>query len=341
MNIIGVCGKSGSGKSTYARKLSREHGSLLIDVDKIVHELLEIERVKKNIVQLLGTNNFVVGNKIDRKALGALIFNDKSKLDLYNALIYEEIEFVMDRMLSAAAGGGIGVIIDWALLPMSKKYYDMCTEKHLVKKSYGDRRKTVLKRDDITEEYFHQRESSAINFNEKDFDKIIEFEIKNKGFFAGSFDPFTMGHLDIIKQASKDFDSIVIGIAAGNGKVIKGIDPDKRRRFDKDSMQQAILKTALENKIKNIECVVYNGMTGDKALEMNCYTLIRGLRGDADKLYEQRIADYNKQRFGLETVYYYSPAKLKDVSSSRIKELMRENKSIESLVPKAVHDLVT
>jgi len=328
--IIGVCGKSGSGKSTYARKLSRENGALLIDVDKIVHELLEIERVKKSVVKLLKTDTFIENGNINRKALGEILFRDKALMDAYNLAIYAEIEFVLDRMLSAAEGGGVGAIIDWALLPISK-YFDMCTERHLIKKSDNDRQKSVLRRDDITEEYFRRRENNSIQYNEKDFDKVIEFEFKSKGFFAGSFDPFTTGHLDIVRQASKDFDSIIVGIA---------VNSDKMRRFDKDSMQQAILKTAIEYKMKNMECVVYSGLTGDKALEMECYTLVRGLRDDADKLYEQRIASYNKQHFGLDTVYYYSPAHLKDVSSSKIKELMRKNKSIENLVPKAVHDLV-
>ena len=328
--IIGVCGKSGSGKSTYARKLSRETSSLLIDVDKIVHGILETPRVQANIAALLGTNCFIENGKFNRKALGKILFNDKQVMDKYNAMIYAELESGIDMLLSAAQGGGVGAVIDWALLPMSK-YYNICTEKHLIKKNDKDRQASVVQRDGITEEYFLEREKNAFKYNENDFDKIIEPVNINKGFFAGSFDPFTMGHLDILQQASKDFDNIVVGIA---------LNPDKLRRFDKDSMRCAILQTAKEYKLNNIDCVVYSGFTGNKALETDCYSLVRGLRNDTDKFYEKPMEDFNKQNFGLETVYYYSPEHLKNVSSSKIKDLMRENKSIERFVPKAVYNLL-
>ncbi|MCL2586611.1 MAG: pantetheine-phosphate adenylyltransferase [Firmicutes bacterium] len=325
MKVIGVCGKSGSGKSTYARKLSRDTKSLLVDVDKIVHELLEVERIRLAIAELVK-----VDSSFTRKELGNALFSDKQLMNAYNEMLYKEIKLVLDRLLSAAESGGVDVILDWALLPMTK-YYDMCTEKHLIKKSLDDRKKSVLKRDDITEEYFQKRENNALQYDEAKFDKVIEMEFKNKGFLAGTFDPLTMGHLDIAMQARKDFDEVIIGIA---------INPEKRRRFDKDSMQHAILQAARDYNLDNIDCVVYPGFTGEKALELECYTLIRGSRNDTDMAYEKPIADFNKQRFGLDTVYYSPPQHLQDVSSSKIKEMMRNGQSIEGLVPKAVYELV-
>ena len=330
MKIIGVCGNSGSGKSTYCRKLSRERNALLIDVDKIVHEILTVERVRNRICRLVGNDNFVENGNINRKALGEILFTDKNLMSAYNKMMYKEIEFIIDRMIFAAQGGGVDVLIDWALLPMTK-YYEQCDERHLIKKSLADRKKSILKRDGITEEYFDKREKNALKYDEKDFDKVIELEFKNKGLFAGTFDPFTVGHLDVVQQAKNDFDNIIVGVA---------VNPAKLRRFDKDSMQYAIKKSVEENKLESVDCIVYSGFTGAKALELDCYSLIRGVRGEEDLLFEKPMEDYNKQHFGLNTIYYYSPEHLKNVSSTRVKELMRANQSIENLVPKAVHKLV-
>jgi len=326
MNIIGICGKSGSGKSTYARRLSRERGALLIDVDKVVHELLAVDRVRDNINKLVGTDF----KTIDRKALGKILFNNKPLLKEYNQEIYKEIEFVIDRILSSAQGGGVDAVIDWALLPMTK-YYDMCTEKHLIKKGTDARKRAVLTRDDIDEEYFDKREEAALEYNEPDFKVVREFDFKSRALFAGTFDPFTMGHLDIVQRASQSFEEVVVGIA---------VNPEKLRRFDKDSMQHAILKTAKDYQLPNVDCVVYGGLTGEKALEMECYWLVRGVRDDKDMPYEKQIENFNSERFGLKTFYFKSPEHLKEVSSSRVKTLMSEGKPIDKLVPPAVEALV-
>ena len=69
--VIGICGKSGSGKSVYARKLSMEQNALLLDVDKIVHELLAVDRIKADVVGLLKNDSFIENGNINRKSLGA------------------------------------------------------------------------------------------------------------------------------------------------------------------------------------------------------------------------------------------------------------------------------
>jgi len=328
--IIGICGKSGSGKSTYARKLSRERNAILIDVDKVVHDILQNDRVKMDIGGLLGTDKFIENGAVNTKSLGSILFNDKNLLNAYNKLIYKEIEFVMDKILSSAKLGGVDAVIDWALLPMSK-YYKLCDEKILIKKPDEAREKCVKFRDTVDTEYFKKRDSHALEYNEKDFDKVLELEMKMRGFFAGSFDPFTSGHWNIVEQARKDFDKVVVGI---------GCNPDKLRRFDRYSMQSAILKTAKEYEFNNVESVIYSGMTGEKAIELECPTLVRGIRNEKDREYEKKVADYNKENYGLQTVYYTAPEWLSDVSSSHVKNLMRKNQCIDGFVPRAVAELI-
>lgn len=91
------------------------------------------------------------------------------------------------------------------------------------------------------------------------------------GFYSGSFDPFTNGHLHIIKTASKVFDKVIVGIC---------INYQKKRRFDSLLMKSAIEKTLKNEQLHNVEVITYNSLTVDIALKYNSNFLIRGLRND-------------------------------------------------------------
>ena len=76
------------------------------------------------------------------------------------------------------------------------------------------------------------------------------------GFYAGSFDPFTNGHLQIVKKAAKCFEKVIIGI---------GQNSDKKERVDKKQMLDAVRKTIKELGLENVEVVLYQGLTVDEA----------------------------------------------------------------------------
>ena len=78
------------------------------------------------------------------------------------------------------------------------------------------------------------------------------------GFYAGSFDPFTVGHLHIVKVASKIFDKVIVGI---------GVNPKKTRRFDKAKMKEAIENLLRFENIENFEVITFDGLTADIAKE--------------------------------------------------------------------------
>ena len=102
------------------------------------------------------------------------------------------------------------------------------------------------------------------------------------GFYAGSFDPFTNGHLQIVKKAARCFDKVIIGI---------GHNKDKSERIDKNKMKEAIEETIKEIGLSNVEVVLYEGLTVEKAKQMNCDILIRGLRNGTDYEYEENISE--------------------------------------------------
>ena len=100
------------------------------------------------------------------------------------------------------------------------------------------------------------------------------------GFYAGSFDPFTNGHMQIVKKASKCFSKIIIGIAKNSEKVI---------RIDKEKMKEAIEKTIREQNLENVYVVLYDGLTVAEAQKQGATILIRGLRNGTDYQYEETI----------------------------------------------------
>ena len=151
--------------------------------------------------------------------------------------------------------------------------------------------------------------------------------MKNIAFYAGSFDPFTNGHLELIKQASLIFDSIVIGI---------GINPNKERRFPKEKMKIAIEESLEKENITNFKVVIYSGFTYKAAKENFSYILIRGLRNETDYLYEEELAKYN-DKHSIDTIYL----RAKDnISSSFVYNEFLNGSDITKYVPKPVKQLI-
>ena len=150
------------------------------------------------------------------------------------------------------------------------------------------------------------------------------------GFYAGSFDPFTNGHLAIAKKAAKCFDKVVIGI---------GYNAEKSERIDKQEMKLAIEKAITEENLNNVEVVLYTGLTVDKAKECNSDILIRGLRNGTDYEYEENISEVNEKIAKMDTCYFRA-GNLGYLSSSIVMELFNNNKPIDEFVPKAVAELL-
>ena len=150
------------------------------------------------------------------------------------------------------------------------------------------------------------------------------------GFYAGSFDPFTNGHLAIVKKSSKCFEKVIVGI---------GFNPDKQARIDKELMKKAIEETLKEENLLNVEVVLYSTLTIYEAKKHGADILIRGLRNGTDYQYEENIAAINEVHSGLDTCYFRAGA-LGHLSSSMVMELYNHNENVEKYVPSAVNKLL-
>jgi len=150
------------------------------------------------------------------------------------------------------------------------------------------------------------------------------------GFYAGSFDPFTEGHLHVAKTSAQLFDLVIVAI---------GIHPKKSRRYNKDDMKLAIEKVLKREQISNVIVICYDGLTSDIALEYKAMFLIRGLRNGMDYDYEENISQINEEISELDTVYIRA-GQMGFVSSSMVMELLRTGKNVSKYVPKEVLDIL-
>ena len=133
------------------------------------------------------------------------------------------------------------------------------------------------------------------------------------GFYAGSFDPFTNGHLQIVKKATKIFDKVIVGIAYNSEKEI---------RINKEKMKEAIEKTIKQLNIQNVQVTLYTGLTAEEAKKNGANILVRGLRNGTDYQYEEI--------FGLDSCYFRA-GDLGYLSSSLVMELWNNGADISRI----------
>lgn len=150
------------------------------------------------------------------------------------------------------------------------------------------------------------------------------------GFYAGSFDPFTNGHLHVISQSAQLFDKVIVGI---------GIHPNKTRRFDKELMQNAMEQVLIREGLNNVTVITYDNLSVDVAISHGSTFLVRGIRNGMDYEYEENMAAINEEISGLDTVYIRA-GNLGNISSSMVMELLRNNKDVTKYLPQEVLDLV-
>lgn len=151
-----------------------------------------------------------------------------------------------------------------------------------------------------------------------------------KGFYAGSFDPFTNGHLAIVKKASNCFERVVVGI---------GYNTEKSARINKEQMRDAIVETIRRENLENVDVVLYYGLTTEEAKKHGCDILIRGLRNGTDYQYEENIAAINEHVEDLDTCYFRA-GDLGFLSSSLVFELYQFGKDVSAYLPEPVNNLL-
>ena len=152
--------------------------------------------------------------------------------------------------------------------------------------------------------------------------------MQTKVICPGSFDPVTLGHIDIITRASKMFDRVVVGVLNNLAKTPLF---STEERID-------LLRQATEN-LDNVEIVGFDGLLADYAREQGITAIVKGLRAVSDFEYEFQQALTNKKlNPELETVFLTSNSDFMYLSSSMVKQVASLGGDISSFVPECVHD---
>ena len=146
-----------------------------------------------------------------------------------------------------------------------------------------------------------------------------------RALFPGSFDPITLGHFDIIERGVKLFDEVVVSI---------GINADKKYMFSVEE-RKAFIEAAFKNQPK-VKVTTYKGLTVDYCKEIDAEFILRGLRNPADFEFEKAIAHTNRKLSKIETVFLLTAAKTSYISSSIVRDVIRNNGDYTVLVPDSV-----
>ena len=146
-----------------------------------------------------------------------------------------------------------------------------------------------------------------------------------RAVFPGSFDPLTLGHYDIIKRGVPLFDEIIIAV---------GINADKKYMFSLKERKQFI-EEAFKNEPK-VKLATYKGMTVDFCKKVDADFILRGLRNPADFEFEKVIAHTNRKLSKIETVFLLTAANTSHISSSIVRDVIRNKGNYKILVPDSV-----
>ena len=170
MKLIGITGKTGTGKSTIATTLAQKLDGLYVDIDKIGHQATSDPHIAKKLCDIFGNALLNSNGTINRKKLGTIVFSDTDKMQILTDITWEYMEHKLDNILLQKQQY---FIFDWALLP-KVKFWDMCDFKILVTSDDTIRKKRILERDHISEEYLEKRESATLNYSKLSFDFIFD-----------------------------------------------------------------------------------------------------------------------------------------------------------------------
>lgn len=138
--------------------------------------------------------------------------------------------------------------------------------------------------------------------------------------YAGSFNPFTKGHLSILRRGLELFDRVVVMIGVNAGKPAAGVDAA--------GLAERLAALGLEN----VEVMEWSGLTVDAAREVGARWLLRGVRSVADYEYERNLADINRKISGIDTVILFAEPSLSMISSSMVRELSHYGHDVSEFV---------
>ena len=143
--------------------------------------------------------------------------------------------------------------------------------------------------------------------------------------FPGSFDPITIGHVNIVERSLGIFDKVYVAL---------GVNSTKRSMFSTEQRMEWLKATFAQH--AQVEAISFEGLTVDLCARVNAVTIIRGLRNSTDHGYERSIALMNRAIGGVDTIFLPAEPEHAHVSSSIIREMIANKADVSAFVPAVV-----
>ena len=140
--------------------------------------------------------------------------------------------------------------------------------------------------------------------------------------YTGSFDPFTIGHYDIVSRALPLFSRIVIGVGV-----------NERKQYMQSAEQRCATIASIYADEPKIEVKSYSDLTVDFARREGAIYIMKGVRSVKDFEYEREQADINRQLSGIDTILLYSDPRYSSISSSMVRELIHFGQDVSRYLP--------
>lgn len=150
-----------------------------------------------------------------------------------------------------------------------------------------------------------------------------------RAIFPGTFDPFTIGHLDILEKSIKIFDEVIIAI---------GKNHDKKTMYSVDKRKEFI--ELVTSKYQNTKVMIYDGLTVDFCKKTKSNFIVRGIRNVGDFEFEKAIARTNRVLSEIETVFLLTSAKTSYISSSIVRDIIKNNGDCSKLIPNEIIHMI-
>lgn len=140
--------------------------------------------------------------------------------------------------------------------------------------------------------------------------------------FPGSFNPFTIGHLDILSRALGMFDNVIVAIGY-----------NEHKEFSSDVKDRLWNLRHLMHDVQGVRVELYSGLTIKAAEEFDAKVIIRGIRNAIDMEYERQMADTNFSISGIDTIFLLARPDFASVSSSMVRELANNGYNVDRWLP--------
>ena len=146
--------------------------------------------------------------------------------------------------------------------------------------------------------------------------------MKKIALIPGTFDPVTVGHLDLVQFSSLIFDEVVVCIC---------VNPDKKNLFDENERKNMLEQSVAS--YPNVRVDIHHGWTADYALAIGAQCIVRGIRNETDAKYELEMADFNFDYKGVRTLLIPARSEIAKISSTAVREKLSRGENVEGLVP--------